>query len=245
MRAQIGVGFLCFVSSLGWGFVDCSVQIVELTNTVPPSWISKDRKFVVDPLGYVAVVTEQTSRLADYLFQGPYGSYKIRTPQGIELVSLAPALQALLLPDEQYGGVFLPLAIDTPLFDRQRGAGVSSWTFRYFVENPRVSADGRLIIDPSGDLLWRPTEACQAGQLYLVEDAEPARFEYSVKGGRVALPPLGDATPAARTIQRALVAAAGLLTERYTPATPALYLPEGSQGFAPGQAEQQSIQKNP
>lgn len=205
----------------GWPLLDCSTQLVQMINTTTPSQISKNRRFVIDQLGYVAMVTDPLARIADYVWQGPNGSLKIRRPTGIEVAPMDPALASFVLINAQDGSLFIPLGVKSPLFDPVAQDG-AAYTFRYFIQSPRITADGFLVTDREGNLLWRATEACEAGQIYARYDQSsvPVGFEYSIKGGRVSLPLLRNEATSTRALRAALVARSGMLMERYSSQSP-------------------------
>jgi hypothetical protein len=205
------------VARAACGLVDCTTATVMVFNTVVPSQISRDRQFVVDQLGYVAWISDPLARIADYVWHNPNGSYVVRRPSGEANAPLTAALIALLTVDARSGGAFVPLGIDSPLLDSVPLSESLPYTFRYYVRSPAISADGRVVIDAEGRLLWRPTEACEAGQIYAFYDSSsvPLRFEYSVRGGRVELPPLPVGPRSTRILRESLVGRGGLLLERW------------------------------
>jgi hypothetical protein len=202
-----------------WGLVDCSTQFVEMMNSTTPTQISKDRRFVVDQLGYVAAITDPLARVADYLAQNSEGGYEIRSPQGPSPVAVDAAIGAFFMADARDGAIYVPLGMQSPLFTSLPRKAGTPYTFRYYNRSPLISADGRLVIDAEGDLLWRPSDACEAGLIYARYEtsAVPVSFEYSVKGGRIPLPPLPLDSSTSQAIRRALVTHGGMLMQRIPP----------------------------
>lgn len=219
MRAMVMVSLMFQAGQSLWGLVDCSTQFVEMMNSSTPTQISKDQRFVVDQLGYVAVITDPLARVADYLAQNAQGGYEIRSPEGPAPVAVDPAIGAFFIADARDGAIYVPLGLRSPLFTPLPRKEGTPYTFRYYNRSPLISADGRLVIDAEGDLLWRPSDACQAGLIYARYDtsAIPVSFEYSVKGGRIPLPQLPFDSATSQAIRRAIVAHGGLLTQRISP----------------------------
>jgi hypothetical protein len=195
--------------------VDCSSSLVRMLNTITPTQISMNQRFVVDAIGYVAYVTDPTARMASYTYVDTDGSYQVRSSSGTFPAPIDPAMAALLQSDPRNGALYVPLGVRSPLFNTVT-QGSAPFTFEYFNVAPTTSADGRIMVSSDGYLLWRPSDACEAGQIYARYNGNsvPVGFDYSIKGGRVPIPTISPGSPSSFIIQSAVVAHEGLLMQR-------------------------------
>lgn len=186
-------------------------------NTINVSQISLDGRFVVDPQGNLAITESPNSNLADYIFRDCDGNYLIGRPDGPRAAPISPQLGALIMTDPRDGAAFLPLGLLSPLFRQPPREGAPRFTFRYYTTPVSSSPDGRVLIDPEGNLLWRSGAACIAGQIFAEYDRTgvPVGFSYSVSGGRLPLDQAKSDAMTANYISSALVMLYGALSTQW------------------------------